>query len=155
MAVPDRLAIRLAIEDLNAAFAYYLDHNQVEPLVDLFTANARYSHGERRTEGREALRALFVARTAAGVRTTRHLYSGLRIDIHDERSASGHSVCMAFAANQAPPIGYCTPHLVADFIDRYALDTDGRWRIEQRDIQRVFAASAQDHHPIATAPAGR
>lgn len=143
MTAPDRLAIRLAIEDLNAAFTFHLDHNQVEPLVDLFTANARYSHGERRTEGREALRKLFIARSAAGVRTTRHLYSGLRIDIHDDRSASGQSVWMAFAANQAPPIGSCTPHLVADFIDRYVLDTDGRWRIEQRDIQRIFAASAE------------
>jgi hypothetical protein len=151
MAAPDRLAIRLAIEELNAAFAYHLDHNQVEPLVDLFTANARYSHGERRTEGREALRALFIARTAAGVRTTRHLYSGLRIHTHDERSASGQSVWMAFAANQAPPIGFCTPHLVADFIDRYVLDTDGRWRIEHRDIQRIFAATAEGHNPVATA----
>jgi hypothetical protein len=142
MTAPARLAIRLAIEELNAAFAYHLDHNQVEQLVDLFTANARYSHGARRTEGREAIRTLFIARTAVGVRTTRHLYSGLRIDIHDERSASGQSVCMAFAANQAPPIGFCTPHLVADFIDRYVLDTDGRWRIDQRDIQRIFAASS-------------
>ena len=141
MAAPNHLSIRLAIEELNAAFAYHLDHNHVEPLVDLFTATAVYSHGERRTEGREALRALFIARTAAGVRTTRHLYSGLRIDIHDGRSALGQSVWMAFAANQAPPVGFCTPHLVADFIDRYVLGTDGRWRIEQRDIQRVFAAA--------------
>jgi hypothetical protein len=143
MAAPDQLAIRLAIEDLNAAFTYHLDHNQVEPLVDLFTANARYSHGERRTEGREALRSLFIARTAAGVRTTRHLYSGLRIEIHDAHSASGRSVCMAFAANQVPPIGFCTPNLVADFIDKYVLETDGRWRIEQRDIQRIFAAEGR------------
>jgi SnoaL-like domain len=141
MTASDRLTIRLAIEDLNAAFAHHLDHNQVEPLVDLFTADGRYYHGERRTEGREALRALFIARTAAGPRTSRHFYSGLRIDIHDERSASGQSVWMAFAANQAPPVGFCTPHLVADFIDRYVLGTDGRWRIEQRDIQRVFAAA--------------
>jgi hypothetical protein len=140
MAAPDRVAIRLAIEELNAAFVHYLDHNQVEPLVELFTARARYTHGERRTEGREALRMLFIARSAAGVRTTRHLYSGLRVEIHDERSASGHSVCMVFAANQAPPIAFCTPHLVADFIDRYVLDADGRWRIEQRDIHRIFAA---------------
>ena len=123
----NRLEIRLWIEDLNAAFTYCLDHDQIEPLVDLFTADARYSHGERRTEGRDALRALFVARTA-----------------------SGQSVCMAFAANQAPPIGFCTPHLVADFIDRYVLDTDGRWRIDQRDIRRIFAASADGHHPVAT-----
>ena len=151
MVAPDRLAIRLAIEDLNAAFAYHLDHNQVEPLVNLFTANARYSHGERCTEGRDALRALFIARTAAGVRTTRHLYSGLRIEIHDERTASGQSVCMAFAANQAPPVGFCMPHLVADFIDRYVLDTDGHWRIEQRDIQRIFAASPEGHNAVAAA----
>ena len=151
MAAPNELAIRLAIEQLNAAFAYHLDHDQVEPLVDLFTANARYSHGERRTEGREALRALFVARTATGPRTTRHFYSGLRIDIHDQRSASGHSVWMAFAANQAPPVGFCTPHLVADFIDRYVLSADGRWRIEQRDIQRIFAASAEAHNAVPTA----
>ena len=151
MTAPDRLAIRLAIEELNAAFAYHLDHNQVEPLVDLFTANARYSHGERRTERREALRTLFTARAAAGPRTTRHFYSGLRIVIHDERSASGQSVWMAFAANQAPPIGFCTPHLVADFIDRYVLGADGRWRIDQRDIQRIFAASSEAHNPAPTA----
>jgi hypothetical protein len=151
MPAPNPLAIRLAIEELNAAFAYHLDHNQVEPLVDLFTANARYSHGERRTEGREALRTLFIARSAAGARTTRHFYSGLRVDIHDERSASGQSVWMAFAANQAPPVGFCTPHLVADFIDRYVLGADGRWRIEQRDIQRIFAANAEAHNPPAAA----
>lgn len=143
MTPSDRLEIRLAIEELNADFIYHLDHNQVEPLVALFTTDALYTHGERRTEGQDALRALFIARTAAGPRTTRHLYSGLRIDIHNERSASGYSVCMVFAANQAPPIGFCTPHLVADFIDRYTLDTDGRWRIERRDIHRVFTASVE------------
>jgi hypothetical protein len=47
---------------------------------------------------------------------------------------------MSFAANQAPPIGFCTPHLVADFIDEYVLDVDARWRIEKRNIQRIFAA---------------
>jgi hypothetical protein len=146
----DRLKIRMAIEDLNAAFAYYLDHHQVEPLVDLFTADARYSHGERRTEGRDALRALFVARSASGVRTTRHLYSGLRIDIQDERTASGRSVCMAFAANQAPPISFCTPNLVADFIDEYVLDVDERWRIEKRDIQRIFAAIGEAPSNVAS-----
>jgi hypothetical protein len=146
----DRLKIRMAIEDLNAAFTYYLDHHQIEPLVDLFTANARYSHGERRSEGRDALRALFVARSASGVRTTRHLYSGLRIDIQDERTASGRSVCMAFAANQAPPIGFCTPNLVADFIDEYVLDVDERWRIEKRDIQRIFAAGGEAPSSLAS-----
>ncbi len=142
MTLSDRLKVRLAIEELNAAFVFYLDHNKIEPLVDLFTTNALYTHGERRTEGRDALRALFIGRAAAGPRTTRHLYSGLTIDIHDDRNASGRSVCMLFCANQMPPIDFCAPQLVADFIDRYVLDTDGRWRIEWRDIQRIFTASA-------------
>lgn len=42
-----RLADRLAIEELNAAFAYHLDRNQVEPLLDLFTPDALYSNGPR------------------------------------------------------------------------------------------------------------
>jgi ketosteroid isomerase-like protein len=151
MTAVEQLAIRVAIEDLNSAFAYYLDHNQVEPLVDLFTADARYIHGERRTEGREALRALFIARTSAGVRTTRHFYSGLRLQVHDERNASGQSVCMLFAANQTPPIGFCAPQLVADFVDRYVREADGRWRIAQRDIERVFAADTEAHSPVTAA----
>jgi hypothetical protein len=58
---------------------------------------------------------------------------------------------MLFAANQAPPIGACAPQVVADFIDRYALGTDGRWRIEQRDIRRVFAAAAEVPGPATAA----
>ena len=143
MTETDRLKIRVAIEDLNSAFTYYLDHHQIEPLVELFTATARYSHGERHAEDRDTLRALFLARSASGVRTTRHLYSGLRIAIQDERTAFGQSVCMAFAANQAPPIGFCAPHLVADFIDEYVLDVDERWRIKKRDIRRIFAAGGE------------
>jgi|HubBroStandDraft_3_1064219.scaffolds.fasta_scaffold92730_2 hypothetical protein len=151
MTASEQLTIRLAIADLNSAFIHYLDHNQVEALVDLFTANARYIHGERRAEGREALRALFVARTSAGARTTRHLFSGLQVQIHDELNASGRSVCMSFAANRAPPINFCTPHLVADFIDRYVRGTDGCWRIAQREIQRIFAASSDVYNPAAAA----
>lgn len=32
------------------------------------------------------------------------------------------------------------PHLVADFEDRYRLCDDGRWRIAERHIRRIFEA---------------
>ena len=51
----ERVADRLAIQDLNADFAYFLDHDEVAPLADLFTEDAVYSNGPRLSEGRAAM----------------------------------------------------------------------------------------------------
>lgn len=136
-----RLAIRLALEDLNAAFTHHLDHNEIGSLVTLFTADAVYTHGERRSEGRDEIEALFRSRVAKGPRTSRHLLSGLRLTIESARSAAGYSVCLSFAADGVPPLP-AQPFLVADFIDRYRLDDDGCWRIAARHIERVFVGEA-------------
>jgi ketosteroid isomerase-like protein len=133
----DRLEIRLALEELNSAFAYHLDHGDIEALVDLFTVDALYTNGDRRSQGRDEIESLFSNRVAKGPRTSRHLYSGLRIVIESKTSASGVSVCMSFAADGVPPLP-AKPFLVADFIDNYRLDSDGRWRIATRHIDPVF-----------------
>jgi hypothetical protein len=135
------IRIRLALQDLNAAFTHNLDHDQVDALAGLFTEDALYTHGERRSEGRAAIRALFAARTASGPRTTRHLATGLMLQIDSESAASGTSVCLTFASDGLPPFTPATPYLVADFRDRYRLCADGRWRIAARDIRRIFAAA--------------
>jgi hypothetical protein len=44
----DERDIRLAIEDLNSAFAYHLDHGDIDALVALFTVDALYTNGDRR-----------------------------------------------------------------------------------------------------------
>lgn len=142
------IKIRLALEDLNAAFTHNLDHGKLDELVDLFTADALYSHAKRRSEGREEIRKLFVAHAAAGVRTVRHLASGLRLQIESPTAARGTSVCLTFAHDGEPPAPHATPHLVADFEDVYRLCEDGRWRFAVRHIQRIFEA-AED-----TGPAG-
>jgi ketosteroid isomerase-like protein len=134
-----RLAIRIALEDLNAAFSYYLDHGQVDALAALFTEDAVYTHGARRSEGRAEIEALLRKRTAAGPRTARHIYSGLRFQIEDASYATGTSVCLSFAADGLPPLP-ATPFLVADFVDRYERGTDGRWRFKSRHIERIFVA---------------
>jgi hypothetical protein len=143
----EHLNIELALRRLNADFCYYLDHRDTDRLVDLFTAGARYSHGERLSEGRDAIADLFDHRHAAGVRTARHLQSGLRIDIRDSHSATGSSVCATFAADELPPIFTATPHLVADFEDEYERCDDGRWRISRRHIERIFL-DPQNEGPI-------
>jgi ketosteroid isomerase-like protein len=141
---------RFALEDLNAAFTYLLDHDQVDDLADLFTEDAVYTHGERRSEGRTAIRALFATRSAAGVRTSRHMSSGLRLHIDSDSTARGTSVCMTFAYDGPPPITPATPYLVADFNDAYRLCADGRWRIAVRNIRRIFAA-AGNSGPVGVA----
>jgi ketosteroid isomerase-like protein len=134
-----RLQIRLAIEDLNTAFTRFLDHSRVAELVQLFTPDALYTHGARQSRGREEIHALFGAR-GARVRTARHFYSGLVVEIEDASHARGSCVCLTFAFDGLAPVRGTTPHLVADFEDRYLLCEDGRWRIAERRIHRIFEA---------------
>jgi ketosteroid isomerase-like protein len=145
----DVIRIRLALQDLNATFNYALDHDRIDQLLDLFTEDAVYTHGERRSVGRTEIRALFAARGAAGVRTTRHMSADLLLQIESASAAGGHSVCMTFAADSAPPISPAAPFLVADFEDQYRLCSDGRWRIASRHIRRIFTATGNPG-PVGT-----
>jgi ketosteroid isomerase-like protein len=129
---------RLAIEDLNAAFAYHLDHGEIEPLSALFTDDAIYTNGLRCSNGNDAIAAFFRSRTAAGPRTSRHLYCGLRIVFDGDDQARATSVWLSFAHNGLPPVEDCAPFLVADFADTYRRCADGRWRIQRRHIEPIF-----------------
>jgi hypothetical protein len=136
------LETRLALEELNTNFCFFLDHGHIDKLLALFTETANYSHGTRKSVGRSEIAKVFTQRTEAGPRTARHLYSGLQIDIHSADSASGTSVCMTFACNGEAPIVPATPYLIADFIDKYERGSDGFWRISMRHIERIFIADS-------------
>ena len=70
----ERLLTRVALEELNAEFAYLIDHDLSEQVADLFTENGSYgrSTGER-SVGREAIRAAYRGRKSKGPRTARHI----------------------------------------------------------------------------------
>ena len=144
----ERLEIRVALEDLNTAFCYHLDHDEVDALLALFTDDVYYTHGPRKTNGKAELATVFRSRTATSPRTARHMYSGLRLEIESAARARGTCVCMTFAQNGTPPLAPAIPILVADFDDVYERGADGRWRIRERHITRIFV----DSH--ATAPQG-
>lgn len=135
------IQIRFALEDLNAAFTHHLDHGEVDALVELFTDDALYTHGARRSQGKAEIETLFRKRATGGPRTSRHIYSGLRFTIDSADHASGHSVCLSFAQDGAPPLP-ATPFLVADFDDVYVRGRDGRWRFGERHITRIFVGSS-------------
>jgi hypothetical protein len=136
----NRLEARLAIEALNCDFCHFLDGNMLDELVELFTEDARYSHGLRLSSGRDEIRRLFTGRIKSGVRTSRHMQTGLKITLHNSAEAEGKSVCLTFACDGPPPVTPATPFLVADFIDEYQCGADGRWRIRKRHIERIFTA---------------
>ena len=140
---PERLRIRLALEDLNTDFVHFLDYGNLDGLIDLFCEDAIYTHGERRSVGRAEIADLFRGRASAGTRVSRHISSGLRLTIESATRASGRSICLTFAADGELPLP-AKPLLVADFIDIYRCEDDGRWRFQQRDIKRIFVDPA---HP--------
>ena len=145
----ERLETQLAIEALNADFCHYLDGNMIEELVDLFTEEAVYSHGLRLSCGRVEIRQLFTDRMIQGIRTSRHMQTGLKITLNNREKAVGRSVCLTFACDGLPPISPAIPFLVADFIDEYQYGADGRWRIRKRHIERIFTAP-DNKGPIGT-----
>ena len=148
----DRLTlieIRIALEELNTDFNYFLDHGEVDRLLDLFTDDVYYTHGERVSHGKHELEQVFRRRSAAGPRTTRHLYSGLKLDVESADCVRGTCVCATFGANALPPVPTATPTLVADFDDLYVRGEDGRWRIKERHIRRLFV------DPANSGPVGR
>jgi len=135
------LETKLALEELNTDFCQYLDYGPIEALVALFCEDAEYSHGSRISKGRQEIQDLFVNRASGKeVRTSRHMQTGLKVEISGPDRATGTSVCLTFAVDGVPPISPATPFLVADFIDEYQRCKDGRWRIRKRRIERIFMA---------------
>jgi hypothetical protein len=145
----ERLSIRVALEDLNTAFCYHLDHDDVDALLELFVDDVYYTHGSRVSRGKPELEDVFRSRSATTKRTARHLYSGLKLDIESATRARGTSVCMTFGQYGEPPLSPAIPTLVADFVDRYVRGDDGRWRFKERHIHRIFVA------PDNTGPVGQ
>jgi SnoaL-like protein len=145
----ERIEIRLALEDLNTAFCYHLDHDDVDALLELFVDDIYYTHGSRVSRGKNELEQVFRSRSATERRTARHLYSGLKLDIESPTAARGTSVCMTFGAYGEPPHSPAIPTLVADFVDAYVRGSDGRWRFKERHIHRIFV------DPANTGPLGQ
>lgn len=145
----ERLTIRVALEDLNTAFCYHLDHNEVDALLELFVDDVHYTHGSRISHGKAELEQVFRSRSAENPRTSRHLYSGLKLEIESTTRARGTSVNLTFGQYGEPPLSPAVPTLVADFVDAYVRGEDGRWRFKERHIHRIFV------DPANTGPLGQ
>jgi uncharacterized protein (TIGR02246 family) len=135
-----RIADRLAIRELNDAFAHGLDHGDVDLFLSIFTDDVSYSNGARRLSGMAELEPFFRARSTSG-RLSRHIYSALRIAFDGPDRAAGTSTWVTFAGEGKPPVEGTQPFVVSDVADDYRRDADGSWRISRRTITAIFQSA--------------
>jgi len=143
-----RIEDRLAIRELNDAFAHALDHGKLDLFVSLFTDDVFYRNGERRLKGRQELEEFFRARAASG-RLSRHFYSGLVLEFTGPDEATGHSSWLTFAGSGEPPIEGTEPFVIGDVRDSYRRDADGCWQFAAREIDAVFVNKAINPLPTS------
>jgi len=133
--------IRAQLEDLVLEFAHRVDHGPTDTVADLFVPDGWYGWGpDKRSIGRENIRAAYRARAAAGLRTARHIVTNLRLKEIDTTHWSGQSIWTIFAENGPPPHP-ANVLLVTDVNDVFVLH-EGRWLFESRQLTDIFTDAA-------------
>jgi hypothetical protein len=143
--------LRAEIDAVLADWAWHLDHGDYAALVELFTENALFITGAVELRGRPAIKNRYTERLV--VRSTRHTYSGLRVQpVAEDSSAAAdgrpalvraRSTWVNFAVNAPAPADDVGVYLVADFDDVLTWCDDDRWRISERRIIPVFRDPAR------------
>ena len=143
--------LRAEIDAVLADWAWHLDHGDYAALVELFTENALFITGAVELRGRPAIKNRYTERLV--VRSTRHTYSGLRVQpVAEDSSAAAdgrpalvraRSTWVNFAVNAPAPADDVGVYLVADFDDVLTWCDDDQWRISQRRIIPVFRDPAR------------
>ena len=120
----------------------------LDEVAGLFTEDALFVTGATELRGRAAIKNRYIERTV--VRTTRHLYSGLRVTgtggaDPGPRPARvrARSTWVNYAVNAPAPADDAGVYLVADFDDVLTWCADDRWRISERRIIPVLRDPAR------------
>ena len=148
------LLARLAIEALNAKFAWLIDHRDGDGVADLFTEGGVYDlGGEQVFSGRKEIAHFYAARRARGLRTARHVFTNLHVVLESDDRAHCVSILTLYAHDGAPPFP-ASALLVADYEDVCLLSDDERWLYRSRTIVPAFglvpqlASRVVDKRPI-------
>ncbi len=125
------------ILELNARFAWLIDHQDGDGVAELFTEDGIYGLGAMQAVGREQINNFYQMRKARGLRTSRHLFSNPVILNESDNSVSACCVLTLFAFDGKGPHP-AEIHMIADYIDEYVRDENGLWRFKSRVIEPVF-----------------
>ncbi|MEV6212765.1 nuclear transport factor 2 family protein [Kitasatospora sp. NPDC051914] len=151
----DQLLAERACERLLIDFLHRLDLGEPASVADLFTPDGTWEwpEGERRIEGRDALRAYFASRPAD--RLSRRMCSNILVDIHSPTTATAISYFATYRVDGWTG-GILPPRLPANaghYEDTFRHE-DGRWLLASRTLHLAFGGPTERLRP-AEAPAAR
>lgn len=136
------IALARAVERLMAEFAYRVDFEGGLTTAELFSPDGYYEVDGKRSTGRAAIHQAYVLRAARGRRTSRHLFTNVRV-VRLPGGKYGATAIMLLFARDGDGVHPAVPLSVADVSDVYALNTgtatDGLPLIESRTLRTMFA----------------
>jgi hypothetical protein len=151
---PDALATMLAeraCERLIVEFIHRLDLGEPSSVAELFTEDGvwHWPHGDRRIEGREALRAYFASRPAD--RLSRRLMTNLLVTVETATTARAVSYLTTYRVDGYTG-GMIAPRLPANvghYEDAFR-KVDGHWLLASRTVHLPFGADTERLAPSAS-----
>lgn len=148
----DRLLAERACERLVVEFVRRLDLGEPGEVAELFTADGvwEWPAGERRIEGREALRAYFGGRPEG--RLSRRVVSNVLVTVTSPATATATSYFTTYRVDGHPggPVLSRPPVQVGHYEDTFRL-AGGAWLLATRATFLAFAGPTDD----LAAPASR
>jgi SnoaL-like domain len=137
-----KITLVQAVERLMAEFAYRIDFEQGFTIAELFSPDGYYESDGKRSTGRAAIHQAYVRRAARGPRTSRHLFTNVRV-VRLPGEKYGATAIMLLFARDGEGLHPAVPLSVADVADVYALDggsaDNGLPLIESRTLRTIFA----------------
>ena len=147
MSRPDEsaiFAIERACSRLVVAYTHLIDFGEAARVADLFTEDGVWESDGTRMEGRDQVRAGFMARQKRADRRSRHVCTNLVVDVLGPDTAEGlvyFSLYRADGVTDPGPAALVGPVMVGEYRDSFAC-VDGEWRIAHRRADIAFQAVA-------------
>jgi hypothetical protein len=144
-----RASDALALQQLISEYCYELDLTGGLDAYRFFTSDGFLDVGKMTINGHDAMKAFYrdiveqaKAADPSGVRTTRHVFTNLRVDFEDTDRATVDFIVMNFSSAGAPPVfDATTPTVVSDARCKCRRESDGAWRIAEFTGAPIFVGN--------------
>ncbi|MFE2143090.1 nuclear transport factor 2 family protein [Streptomyces sp. NPDC059456] len=148
----DRLIAERACERLIVRFVHELDLGDPAEVAGLFTEDGvwEWALGDRRVQGREALRAYFGARPAD--RLSRRICTNVLVSLTSASTASATTYFTTYRVDGHTGDGYAAPRIptqVGHYEDAFR-KVDGRWLLSRRSLFLAFAGPTEHLGPAGS-----
>lgn len=131
-----------ACERLVLDYTRFVDFGEAARIAELFTPDGVWESVDVRMDGRDAIRAGFLARQGVARRTSRHVCTNIAITLEAADEARGLSYLINYrhdsstgVAERPAPVNH--PKFVGEYHDRFVRTADG-WRFVHRRCDVTF-----------------